>query len=429
VSVLLPYAALLLVLLMLSAFFSGSESALFSLDRYALEKLDDSDRTAGKTVRRLLEEPRRLLATILLGNELVNITISAVGLAAVFAWERAHEGTSLPVWVNIVVVTPLLLLFGEIAPKALAVRLGHRWARAVAWPLRVFGWIVAPLRAVLHGVADGLLGLLGITPDDPLEDALKEAQFKALVKLGERQGVIASEEAELIHRVFDLSDLPVSKVMTPAAEVVALSTGMPVDDLLAQARSSRFSRMPAWSGDEATVRGILMTKDLLRFQWAEEPPDRRALEALLRPAWFVPPGKTCGELLQDFQHEHGHMAIVLDEHGGMLGIITLQDILEELFEPLSETEQRPNQPKIERLSDGLYRIPARLEVAEWNRSMEPSIPEGDSYNTVAGYIFHLFGRLPSKGDTIRDAGWIWGVTGIEGTRLTTITAKRREGSR
>ena len=184
--------------------------------------------------------------------------------------------------------------------------------------------------------------------------------------------------------------------------------------------------MPAWIGDEDTVRGILMTKDLLRFQWAETPPDRRAIEALLRPAWFVPPGKTCGGLLREFQQKRGHMAIVLDEHGGMLGLVTLHDILEELFEPLEETEQRPNQPKIERLADGLYRIPARLEVAEWNRTMEPKIPAGDSYNTVAGYIFHLFGALPDKGDSIRDDGWIWGVTSIEGTRLTTLTAKRRE---
>ncbi len=427
-TVALPYLLVLLLLLACSAFFSGSESALFSLDRYELEKLEEEESSpSAVAVRRLLEQPRRLLATILLGNELVNIGLSAVGLAAVLAVADAQQWESVPWWVNILLVTPLLLLFGEIAPKALAVRLGLTWARFVARPLRVFGVIAAPLRAVANAIVDGILRLFGVEQDDPFPDALKEAQFKALVRLGEREGVLDAEEAELIHRVFDLSDTPVSRIMTPRNEVVALPRGASLDELVDQIRASRYSRVPVYAGDSDQIRGILMTKELLPYLFGKKPLGKGSLDDLVQPAYFVPPGKPCDELLNEFQVERGHMAVVLDEHGELLGIVTLQDILEQLFVPVEEIEQRPDAPSPERIAEGLYRVPARLEVSEWNRTLTPPIPEGDSYNTVAGYIFHLFGRLPSKGEQVRDDGWTYRVSGLEGTRLTWITARRRGG--
>jgi len=423
VSVLLPYVLLLLVLLLCSAFFSGSESALFSLDRYALERLEEEGSKGGKAVRALLTEPRRLLATILLGNELVNVCISSVGLAAVYQLKETRGWDAVPWWLNIVVITPVLLLFGEIAPKALAVRTGVAWARMVGVPLRLFGRVVAPIRAVLHGIANLFLRLFGIEQNDPLPDALQEAQFRALVELGHSQGVIGLDEAELIHKVFDLADTPISRIMTPVTDVISVTLSSPLEEIVEVVRGARFSRIPVFAG--ATVRGVLLTKDLLRFLWAGERLGPRHLEDLVKPAYFVPMGKPSGELLQEFQRERGHMAIVLNEDGAMLGIVTLEDILQELFEPVEELEERLEGPSIERLSAGTYRVPARTEVNEWNKTMFPEIPPGDSYNTVAGYIFHLFGRLPRKGDQIRDDGWIYQVTGLEGTRLTWITATRR----
>ena len=418
----------MVVLLACSAFFSGSESALFSLDRYELEKLEeDDDSPASDAVRTLLAQPRRLLATILLGNELVNITLSTVGLAAVLAVAEARNIAQVPWWINVLLVTPILLLFGEIAPKALAVRLGITWARAVAVPMKLFGALVAPFRWVVHTLAELILRGVGIDQDDPLPDALQEAQFKALVRLGEREGVIEPDEAELIHRVFDLNDTPVSKIMTARSEVTAIPRGAPLDELLEPIQGSRFSRVPVYAGDPDHIRGILLTKELLPYLYGGQTFEVATLDELIQPAYFVPPGKPCDELLAEFQAEQGHMAVVLDETGGLLGIVTLQDILEQLFvTQVEEIEQRPDQPRPDRIAEGLYRVPAKLEVADWNRTMEPALPEGDSYNTVAGYIFHLFGRLPKKGETVRDDGWTFRVSGLEGTRLTWITARRRE---
>ena len=229
-------------------------------------------------------------------------------------------------------------------------------------------------------------------------------------------------------RVFDLTDTPVSRVMTRRSNVVAVSLNSSLAEILEVVRDKRLARLPVYVDDVSKTRGILLTKDLLRFASQQDSLDTRELEAAIKPAYFVPPGKTCGTLLQEFQQERGHMAIVLDEDGEMLGIVTMQDLLDELFEPVSPNEDTLRLgPRIERLAPGVFRVPAKLEVSAWNKMMMPPIPDGDSYNTVAGYIFHLFGRLPKKGESIRAAGWVFSVTGLDGTRLTWLTAQRREG--
>ncbi len=421
----LPWFGVLVLLLMSSAFFSGSESSFFGLDRYALEKLDEGGTRSGRAVKVLLDEPRKLLATLLLGNELVNICISVVGLRIVF--ELTAQGVGVPWWANVVLVTPLLLLFGEIAPKALAVRLGARWAQGVALPLRVFGAAISPVRAVLHGVAEVLLRLVGVSDADPLPQALHEAQFRALVQLGQREGALQPDEAELIHAVFDLGDTPVSRLMTPRADVVSVPLTSTLPGVLTAAREFRYSRIPVHGRDPDDVRGVLLVKDLLRFRWTGRELTSRKLQALLQPAYFVPPGKPADELLQEFRRERGHMAVVIDEYGDVAGVVTLQDILEALFAPFAAdgAPRQARMPRLERLPDGAMRVPAKLDVIDWNRQLDPPLPIDSSYTTVAGYIFHLFGRLPKKGETIQDEHWSFRVTGLDGQRLTWVVARRK----
>ncbi len=418
----LPWIGVLSVLLVFSAFFSGSESALFSLDRYELEKLEESGR-AGETASRLLQQPRKLLATILLGNEFVNICVSVVGVRLLV--ELGELGVDVPWWANVVVITPLLLLFGEIAPKAIAVRLGPTWARIVALPLRAFGALVTPLRAVLHGVADLLLKAFGAQGEDPLPAALQEAQFRALVKLGESQGVLEADEAELIHAVFDLGDTPVSELMTPRADVISVPLTAPLDSILETVREFRYSRLPVHGSSPDDLRGTLLTKDLLRFRWAGQDLTSGRLAGLLKPAYFVPPGKKAAELLREFQRERGHLAVVIDEYGDMQGIVTLQDILDELFAGFAGDQPEIGPPTgLERLPDGSYRVPPRLEIATWNQSLEPCLPPGATYTTIAGYIFPLFGRLPRPGEVVSDDNWSFRVVGVEGTRMTGFIVTR-----
>ena len=432
---LLPSLAIVVLLLFCSAFFSGSESAFFSLDAFTLETLDDQPSRSGNAVRDLLADPRRLLATLLLGNEVVNIALSSVAAAVVFT--VAGEENQDLWWLNIVFVTPLLLVFGEVAPKAVAVRTGVRWARLAALPLLLFATVFAPLRLLLEGAARLVLRFLAFLgrgrldalrlADDPLPDALKEAQFRALVRLGADQGSLAPQEAALIHRVFDLTDMAVSKLMTGRLDIKALALSTAGPELIAAAREAGFSRLPVYAGDLDHIRGILLVKDLLRFRSGGQEITPKAVEALLQPAYFVPPGKPAGELLRAFQNKRAHMAVILDEYGTVQGLVTMQAVLEALFQPARrEAEYSAGAGDIERLAEGVYRIPARLSVVAANGRLSPELPEGDSYTTVAGYIFHLFGRLPEKGEQVNNAHWTFHVSGLVGTRLTQVTATRRD---
>ncbi|MBJ94719.1 MAG: hypothetical protein CMP23_09650 [Rickettsiales bacterium] len=426
-SILRSHLMIITTLLVGSAFFSGSESALFSLDRYAIEKISEFSEARGRTLQRLLDEPRRLLATLLLGNECINVCISAVGAHLVFSLWVDPNGA--PWWVNILVITPVLLICGEILPKVIAVRTAPTWSRLVVLPLAAFGFMVTPFRALLQFIADLLLGGL-VEEEDPLRAAVKEGQFKALVDLGEMQGVLGASEAEMIHRVFDLSDTPVSRLMTSRANLVSLSINSSLQEFLDSAMEPPHSRLPVYAGDPDSIRGILTTKDLLKFRGDEQSFSPRALIELLRPAYFVPPGKPADELMREFQQTRGHMAVVIDEYGAVQGIVTLQDILDELFTPFHgpRLDSLDGRARLEALGDGRFRVPARLEISEWNQLMNPPLPQGDSFTTVAGYIFHLFGRLPSKGERAQNDNWVFEVSGVEGTRLTQFTATRKARS-
>lgn len=413
----LPVLLLLAGLFATSAFFSGTEVALFSLDRH---RVDSEQGPRGAAIRALLSDARALLATILVGNEIVNISISVLSARILGA---TSPDVALPWWFNIVVVTPVLLLVGDILPKALAANLGPAWALAAARPLLWFQRVVTPARLLLQGAATLLLRPFG-NIDEPLPAALQEKQFRALVTLGEEGGALRGEEARLIHRVFDLSDTPVSRVMTKRSEVESVAMSTPLAEIVETVRGSRFSRLPVHNGDEDQIRGVLLTKDLLRFQQnTDETLSPRVLERALKAVAFVPPSKTCGSLLREFQKGRQHMAVVIDEFGSMLGIVTMHDLLEELFEPIpEELDDRPV-AGIDRIADGTWRVAARVEISDWNRELDPPLPAGESYTTVAGYVMHLFGRLPKKGEEVSGAGWTFHVAGVEGTRLVQFTVR------
>jgi CBS domain containing-hemolysin-like protein len=245
------------------------------------------------------------------------------------------------------------------------------------------------------------------------------------VKLSADHGSIRRDEADLIHRVFDLGDTPVSKLMTARGDIHSLPLDATWEDMVSRARASKFSRLPVHLGTLDNVRGVLLTKDLLRHRFTGVVPSRADLVALLKPAYFVPPGKAAGELLREFQRKRHHMAVVLDEFGTVQGLVTMQDILSALFRPVSATGQEHRGPRAERLADGVFRVPARLEIEEWNRQLHPPLPTGETWSTVAGYIFHLFGRLPQKGEQVADEAWTFTVSGMTGTRVTQVTAARR----
>jgi putative hemolysin len=324
---------LLGLLILVSAFFSGSETALFSMSRAKRQKLAATGDPTSRLILRLLAKPRRLIATILVGNELVNISAGAVA-AGLGEQTLGQFGRTVAEVLTTLLLLPFVLLVGEITPKSIAVKASEGWARFAARPIALFAWVCAPLRWLVRGVSEVLLLLLGSRPPQR-DEGLKEEEFRALVDVGSEEGELAQTERQLIHNVFEFGDKTVAQVMTPAGKLFALSYDLPMARLVDEVVRQRFSRIPVYRGRRDNIVGVLLAKDLVgyaRGQWR----GARTLGDLLRPPFYVPKTTKLDRLFRQMQRRKTHMALVVDEYGRTIGVVTMEDLLEELFGAIAE---------------------------------------------------------------------------------------------
>jgi putative hemolysin len=342
ISTLLPRLGAMVTLLVLSGFFSSSETSLFSLSRGARERLSRSDHARDRYVATLLSDPKRLIATILLGNELVNITFSSLAAGLVESLVHTDDPLTLTV-VSTACTVPVLLLFGEILPKSLALAVHESWARAVARPLGAVMVLTTPARLVVTAIAGGVVRLLGQDPN-PKPRSLDEAQFRALVEAGSEAGELEAAEKRLIHKVFEFGDRTVAEVMTPAKEVFSLSFELPLARVVAEVSKAGYSRVPIHRGRKQgqEIIGVLFAKDLVG--WASGRLAQKTLKDLVRGVAYVPKTAKCAQVFETFRRQKTHMALVVDEYGRQVGLVTMEDLLGELFGQLDEGKQKPPGP-------------------------------------------------------------------------------------
>lgn len=319
---------LFLILLCLSAFFSGSETALFSLSGVQLHKYRSSRAGSAAKLLENLRQPRKMLVTILLGNELVNVSISIVGAAIIS--QILPTGVKGQTIAAVAILTPILLVFGEIIPKNVAIRYAPQIAPVVIWPLHLFHKLVQPLRKVLTWIADLVVKLLGGRPEQ-IEPMIMEQEFRRLVDLGRKEGVIVEEEREIIHNVFEFSDKVVAEIMTPAEDVFALAVDLPFEQALEEIRSVQYSRVPFYEGRRDNVVGVLHVRDLFAFSRRRMAERGASLREILNPPLFIDSTTPLEKLLKEFQRTQQHMAIVRGSEGALRGVVTMDDVLEELF--------------------------------------------------------------------------------------------------
>jgi CBS domain containing-hemolysin-like protein len=377
------------------------------------------DRSVGELITHLLHRPRRLLAALLIGNEVANIGLSTVTAALVLAAFPEWP------WLNVLLVAPVLILFGDVLPKTLGLRYSRQVAVRVARPLAFWNELVSPIRWALSGLGDLILRSLGITPA-PLHDTLQEEQLRTLIDQGRETGVIQPMEQEIIHRVFEFGDLPVSRLMTPRPDIFSLSLTTPWPDLLAELRDARYSRVPIWQGNPENIVGILLVKDLLRHR--DSPPSHaRQLLKLLHPAMFVPPSKRAQDLLREFRVKNNHLAVVVDEHGSIAGLVTLDDLLTELVgEVLDESDV--DEKDAVQLQDRVWTVKGGIDIEDFNARFSVELPEGD-YTTLGGFVFHQLGAAANKGDEVEWQGLRFHVAGVDGRRITEVTVTFLEEER
>ncbi len=417
-----------LALLLACAFFAGSESALFSLQKVDREALKESGRV-GELLTHLLHRPQRVLAALLIGNELSNIGLSTLTASILFTVAPTAP------WLNVVAVAPVLILFGDVIPKTFGFRYNRAVVQTIVRPLNFWAEMVSPIRWFLLTIVDSILHVLGVAHVEEDRD-IQESHLRTLIDQGTEVGAIQPMEQEIIHRVFEFGEIPVSRLMTPRPDIFGLSITTPWPDILVAMRDQRYSRVPIWQSNPDNVVGVLLMKDLLRFRATAKDraviPNIRQLQKLLHPVLYVPPGKLAQDLLREFRAKKNHMAMVVDEHGTITGLITLDDLLTELVgEVLDESDV--DERDIVAIQPGLWSVKAGIDIEDFGRHFEVEVPEGE-YTTLAGLVLQLLGRAPQKGDDasidlVGDGDppgnrFAFHVSGLEGRRITELTVKK-----
>ncbi len=380
----------LIILLSFSAFFSGSETALFSLSRLRIRRLEERKRRGIEVVKRLLEDPHRLITTILIGNMIVNTSAST--LVTAIAIDRLGQiGPA----VAIGVMTFLLLVFGEITPKTYAVQNAETISLLVARPLELFSIIILPLRRTLESISALFLSLLR-SKHPPRVPSVTEDEIKTMVIVGEREGILGEEEKEMIHSIFKFTDTRAFEAMIPRTDMVCLEADATVGEALDLIKKTGYSRIPVYQESVDNMVGIVYAKDILSHFKREN--YQLKLRDLVHPPYFIPETKRIPSLLKEFQERRIQMALVVNEYGGIEGLVTLEDLVEEIVGEIP-SEHRKKKGLIERIDKHTLRVSGRLGIDEANRVLKLRLPE-NGFETIGGFIFNLIGHIPKEGEEI-----------------------------
>ncbi len=425
-------------LTLLAGIFVAAEIALVSLRRSRIEQLVDERRRGAARVRRLIEDPGRFLAVIQIAITFIGFLSSAVaavsltrGLADLMVGVEWLKGSADAI--ALVVVTILLSLFsiviGELVPKALALAYPDRTSLLLAGPVDLLGRILAPVVAVLTGLTRILVRPFGA---DVTKDAqITAEELKLIVERGGEEGILEAEEEQMIHAVIELGERRVHEVMVPRTDIVGLEADVDLETAVDRIIEEGHSRLPVWEGSVDQVLGILYAKDLLPFLKAASG-ERPTVRALLRPPVFVPESMSIDDLLHALQRRKVHIAIVLDEYGGTAGMVTIEDLLEEIVGEIQD-EYDEEEEMVVRLDEDRVRFDGRASVDEigdaWDDlDLEALLEDRDEYDTIGGLVFHRIGGVPRPGDVVRIDGLAITVESTDGRRVgkVLVTRERRE---
>ena len=364
----------------------------------------------GQLINYLLEKPRELLVTIYIGNELVNIAISV--LATSIALQLFGDiGLAIAIGVG----TFLILLFGEIVPKSLSLNFAETFALFAARPLNLFYRLVHPIQKRFTRLAEIIISWVGILQKTK-DYRISDEEFTSMVELGKDEGVIDPDESELIHNVMEFGEKTVANVMTPKIDMFTLNANDTMKKILPKILKNFYSRVPIYDEKEENIIGILLTKVLIRHR--QLPKDKFHLKNIVKPSISVPESRKIKDMLQDFKKMKRHIAIVLDEFGSVAGLVTLEDILEELVGEI-DSEMRQEESPITKITEKRFRLAATCSISHFNEEFHCELPNGD-ITTVGGFVFSLFGRVPRSGESISYDRFKFRVEKMKGARILNL---------
>ncbi|MBC7265501.1 MAG: HlyC/CorC family transporter [Coriobacteriia bacterium] len=420
----LAQALIVLVLIAANGVFAAAEIALVSARRSALKAEAEQGSRRAAAVLKVAEDPSRFLAAIQAGITLIGFGASAVATASLAMplarWLRAvgpewvaRISGGLAVLLVTLAVSYLTLVFGELAPKRVGLHRAEAVAKTVAGPIAVLQTVMAPLVWLLARSTDVVASVLGV-PRGAVRPGVTEEEIKLLVT---EQGTLLDEEKRMIHGILALGDTVAREVMVPRVDVAMLPGETSVEDAVAAFRRTGFSRMPVHRGDPDSISGVLLLKDLIPELARGE--RQRRVEEIARPAMFVPETKPILALLSEMRSAHTHLAIVVDEYGGTSGIVTIEDIVEEIVGEIADEFDRDRRYVVQ-VREGEWLVDAQLPVSDAREMLGIDLPESDEYDTVAGWVLAELGRIPAPGETIEGPGFVARVEAMRRRRIARL---------
>ncbi|HEV7134047.1 MAG TPA: hemolysin family protein [Gaiellaceae bacterium] len=405
------------VLILLNAFFVAAEYGLVTARRTRIIELHHQGDKRARDVLRITSDPPRFIAAMQLGVTLTSLAIGALGESALSRTFDAWMATALAIALAYLILTFVHVVIGELVPKGIALGHSEGTALGLAAPVRAFFTVFAPLVWVLRRSTEVVLKTFGLEPPGAEADAMSEAELRMLLTRSTEHGEIEQEERGMIEKVFDFADKDAADVMIPRPEVVALSISLPPDEALRAVIDSPYTRYPVYRETLDDVVGILHIRDLFSAMLERGIADVE-LEPLLRAAHIVPETKDLASLLQEFRRTNTHFAVVVDEYGGTAGILTLENLLEEIVGDI-EDEFDVAEEEIEQIDEDTYRVPGMFPIDEFNERFGTDLPDED-FHTVGGFVFGQLGRAPESGDDVSWNGVRFDVLEIDGNRIEKI---------
>jgi len=382
---------IMVVFLVLSAFFSSSEAAYLSLQKTRIAHMVNTDVPGAKRIASMIEQPERLLSTILLGNNLVNVAFTAIVTAVIVA----HLGETEGVVVATIVGTVLLLIVGEILPKSIALRNSERVVFWYSHPLRWLEILLWPMIIILQWITNRTHSVLGNGSSD--RQSITEGELRTLIDIGEAEGTFEPDEAEMLENVFRFGDRQVREVMTPRTDIIPLPYGASLAQFLDVYSKNTHTRFPVYKNEMDNIVGIISVKDVLKTMSSRRLNYEDSVTDVVRNAYYVPETKRIAELFSEMRRLGNQMAIAIDEYGGLAGVATLKRLTEEVVGPLVGEEGEAPEEEYETIDENTLQIEGSMSIDEANEELGLQLIEGD-YDTVAGFVLNIMGQIPTTGD-------------------------------
>jgi putative hemolysin len=415
-----------LLLVLGNAFFVAAEYALVTARRSRLNELASKGNMRARMAIRIMDSPTRFIGTVQLGITAFSIALGAIGEPLIEHFLDPVLATGVAFVIAFLIVTYLHVTVGELVPKAIALTKNEATALWVAVPVEVFYVATYPIVWFLQTSANAMTRLFGVTPAPAGVVAHTEEDIRMIVAAAEDEGVIEAAEEEMLYKIFDFADKEVSDVMVPRPEVVALSIDLPPEECLQAVLESPYTRYPVYRGTIDEIVGVLHVRDLISAMHDRGIGGVR-VEDIVRPAYMVPETKDLGALLAEFRRTNQHMAVVIDEYGAMEGIVTLEDLLEEIVGEIEDEFDLPDE-SVERVDEDTVRIDGTFPIDDFNEQFDTDLPQED-YHTIAGFVFGQLGRAPEPGDEVVHDGVRFEVLELEGSRIERLQVEfvgRRE---